>query len=85
MEKAIILGSVSHSLPHEILEDFKSINGVMDAELIFGPYDFYVVIQAVTREGLADAVLKIRSARGVASTMTCYAVTTSFLRPDSKE
>ena len=74
MEKAVILGSLARSFPAETLDKIKSIEGVIDADLLFGPYDFYVVAQAEEKEKLSEIALKIRFAEGVASTTTCNVV-----------
>ena len=74
MEKAIILGSLTRSFPLDTLDKFKSIKGVIDADLLFGPYDFYVVVQVEEKEKLSETALKIRFTEGVASTTTCNVV-----------
>jgi DNA-binding Lrp family transcriptional regulator len=74
MEKVVILGSLARSFPLETLDKFKSIKGVIDADLIFGPYDFYVVAQAEEKEKLSEIALRIRFTEGVASTTTCNVV-----------
>jgi nitrate reductase NapAB chaperone NapD len=81
MEKAIVLGTLSHSVPRDIIEKFKNIPGITDANLIFGPYDFYTLIEVDTKEKLSNAVLKIRSTNGVLSSMTCYVVSLYDIRP----
>jgi DNA-binding Lrp family transcriptional regulator len=52
MEKALVLGKMSHRVPINILEKFRAIEGVKDAYLIFGPYDFYITIETRTKERL---------------------------------
>ena len=74
MEKAVILGSLIRSFPAETIDNFRSIKGVIDADLLFGPYDFYVVVQAEEKEKLGEIALKIRFHEGVASTVTCNVV-----------
>jgi DNA-binding Lrp family transcriptional regulator len=74
MEKAVILGSLARSFPTDIPDKFKSIKGVIDADLLFGPYDFYVVAQAEEKVKLDEIALKIRFTEGVASTTTCNVV-----------
>ena len=74
MEKAVILGNLARSFPMETLDKFKGIKGVIDADIIFGPYDFYVVAQAEEKEKLSEIALKIRFTEGVTSTTTCNVV-----------
>jgi DNA-binding Lrp family transcriptional regulator len=74
MEKAVILGSLSRTFPTDTLDKFKGIKGVIDADLLFGPYDFYVVAQAEEKGKLSEIALKIRFAEGVASTTTCNVI-----------
>jgi DNA-binding Lrp family transcriptional regulator len=74
MEKAVILGSLARTFPADITDKFKTIKGVIDADLLFGPYDFYVVAQAEVKEKLDEIALKIRFTEGVGSTTTCNVV-----------
>ena len=45
MEQALILGKISHRVPGDILEKLREIVGVSETNLIFGPYDFYVIVK----------------------------------------
>jgi nitrate reductase NapAB chaperone NapD len=83
MEKALILGKLSHRVPRNIIDQFKKIKGVIDADMIFGPYDFYVLINTDSKEILGETSLKIRSIEGVLDTQTCYVVTFSDIRPEA--
>jgi nitrate reductase NapAB chaperone NapD len=88
MEKAVILGNLSRSFPVEMLDNFKSIKGVIDADFVFGPYDFYVVVQAEEKEKLSETSLRIRFTEGVTSTITCNVVnkeTLNFVKAHSWE
>lgn len=85
MEKAFILGTFAYSFPREILNDFKSIQGVTNADFIFGPYDFCVIVQNESREKLNETAIRIRFNKGVTSTTTCYVVDVAALRPDFEE
>lgn len=84
MEKALILGKMSHRVPRETIENIKGIQGVTDASLIFGPYDLYVIVSTETKEMLGDIVLQIRSHEGILDTMTCYTVEFSDIRPEAR-
>ena len=84
MEQAIILGKLALSVPRDIVKKFKGVSGVTDANLIFGPYDFYIIVNAETKETLGEAVLQIRSIAGVSETMTCYVISFSDIRPEAR-
>ena len=84
MEQALILGKISHRVPSNILGKIKEIKGVVDANLIFGPYDFYVTISTETKEMMGDIAIKIRSIEGVIDSLTCYVVSFSDIRPEAK-
>ncbi len=84
MEQALILGKISHRVPGNVLEKLKKIQGVNDANLIFGPYDFYVTVKAETKEMLGDVAFIIRSIDGVIDSLTCYVVSFSDIRPEAK-
>jgi nitrate reductase NapAB chaperone NapD len=51
--------------------------------MIFGPHDFYIVINTESKEMLGDTSLKIRSLEGVLDTQTCYVVTLPDIRPEA--
>ena len=83
MEKALILGKLSHRAPGNIIEEIKKTQGVTDADLIFGPYDFYVIFKTETKQRMGDIALKIRSIEGVLDSLTCYVVSFSDIRPEA--
>jgi len=84
MEQALILGKISHRAPRDIIKKFKKIDGVSEANLIFGPYDFYALIKTETKETMGDTALKIRSIEGVLDSLTCYVVSFSDIRPEAR-
>ena len=83
MEKALILGKMSHRVPVDVLETIKKISGVAEACFIFGPYDFYVTVETDTKSRVGDIVWQIRSIEGVLDTITCYVVSFSDIRPSA--
>ncbi len=83
MEKALILGKLSIRAPRNIIEEIKKSQGVTDADLIFGPYDFYVIFETETKQRMGDIALKIRSIEGVIDSLTCYVVSFSDIRPEA--
>jgi nitrate reductase NapAB chaperone NapD len=84
MEKALILGKLSIRAPRNIIEEIKKLQGVTDTDLIFGPYDFYVIFETETKEMMGDIALKIRSIEGVLDSLTCYVVSFSDIRPEAR-
>ena len=83
MEQALIVGKISHRVPSNIIEKLRKIDGVNEANLIFGPYDFYVTVKTETKERLGDIAFDIRSIDGVIDSLTCYVVSFSDIRPDA--
>jgi nitrate reductase NapAB chaperone NapD len=84
MEQALILGKISHRVPGDIVEKLRKIEGVNEANLIFGPYDFYVTVKTETKEMLGDTAFQIRSIDGVIDSLTCYVVSFSDIRPEAR-
>jgi hypothetical protein len=84
MEKVLILGKMSHRVQRDILDQIRDLDGVTDAQFIFGPYDFYVTVETETKEEVGDTVWKIRGFEGVLDTITCYVVSFSDIRPSAK-
>ena len=83
MEQALILGKISHRVPNDILEKFRNIQGISEANLIFGPYDFYATIKTETKQRMGDIAFQIRSIEGVLDSLTCYVVSYSDIRPEA--
>jgi nitrate reductase NapAB chaperone NapD len=83
MEKALILGKLSFRAPQDVINEFNNLQGVTDANLIFGPYDFYIVLKTESKAVMGETVLKIRSIEGVLDSLTCYVVSFSDIRPES--
>ena len=83
MEEALILGKISYRVSSNIIERFREIDGVNEANLIFGPYDFYLTVKTETKEELGDIVYNIRSVDGVLDSLTCYVVSFSDIRPSA--
>ena len=84
MEQALVLGKISHRVPTDIIEKIREIQGVNEANLVFGPYDFYVTIKTETKERMRDIAFRIRSIDGVLDSLTCYVVSFSDIRPEAK-
>ena len=84
MEKAIVMGKLSHRVPKNIIESFKTVEGVFDVNTVFGPYDFYAVINAESKEMLRDISLKIRSFDGVLDTLTSYVCNLDDIKPEPR-
>jgi hypothetical protein len=45
--------------------------GVVEANMIYGPYDIYTLCQDPSTMGIKKMVMDIRNMPGVVSTMTC--------------
>jgi hypothetical protein len=84
MEKALILGKLSYRVPQNIIEEFQKIDGVIDTDMIFGPYDFYILLNTKSKRTLTNTTLKIRSMEGVLDSLTCYVVDITDIRPEAK-
>ena len=74
MEQALVLVVLAFSYPRDMLDKIKSIPGVTDANLIYGPYDLYVMVKTETKDELREAIIQIREIEGIRSTMTCNVV-----------
>ena len=85
MEEALVLGTLAFSVSTDILEKLKSLPGVTDANLIYGPYDFYALIKTENKKELGHNIIQIRSIDGVLSTMTCNVVVASATESSPKE
>lgn len=57
----------------EPIETIRKIEGVLESEMLYGPYDAYALIKADDSEKLREIIIqKIREIDGVQSTLTCF-------------
>ena len=57
----------------EPIEKLKKLNGVQNSEILYGPYDAYVLIEAESSQDLQDIIIKkIRNVEGIQATLTCF-------------
>jgi DNA-binding Lrp family transcriptional regulator len=80
MEEALILITLSYSYPAELLDKIKTIPEIAEANLIYGPYDMFVLIKTKTKLELRDMIIKLRENEGIKSTLTCNVVPGSSYR-----
>jgi DNA-binding Lrp family transcriptional regulator len=74
MEQALILVILAPSFKTETLEKIRKIPGVVQAHLLYGPYDLFATIKANTLEEMRATVIKIRETDGIKSTITCNVI-----------
>jgi DNA-binding Lrp family transcriptional regulator len=70
-EKAIILINTKTQGDKELYKKIKSHSGVVDANMIYGPYDMYASCEDMTTVNIKRLVMEIRNMPGVVSTTTC--------------
>lgn len=55
------------------VEKVKKISEVIDSEMLYGPFDAYVLIDAEDSQTLQDIIIKkVRNIEGIESTLTCF-------------
>ncbi len=73
MDKALVLITLEPSAERKVISELRKLDGVLEAEMLYGPYDAYIMIEAVNSGALHDLVMdKIRGIEGINSTMTCF-------------
>jgi DNA-binding Lrp family transcriptional regulator len=73
--KAYVLLRTAPGLTKAIYSKLKSSRAVQSAEMITGPYDLIIAIEAAsTNEILTTIMHEIRPAAGVRDTLTCLVV-----------
>jgi len=71
--KALVLLRVDSRIEKMVINEIKSIENVIEAHYIYGPYDMYALVSVDSEDELQDIVLnKLRNLYGVVSTLTCY-------------
>jgi hypothetical protein len=71
MQRALILIKSKSQADVVLFNKLKIYPGVVEANMIYGPYDFYTLCENPSTMGIKKLVLDIRNLPGVVSTMTC--------------
>jgi DNA-binding Lrp family transcriptional regulator len=74
LEKALILLTLKLEDSSNIASELTSIKGVLDASIIYGPWDAYAIIETESKEELRNIVIQIRQLDGVSNTITCNVI-----------
>lgn len=78
MPKALVLINTDAGAEEEVLHMIKSVDGVVNANLVYGVYDLFVEIEAESIDKLKDIVTsKIRKIPKVKSTITMIVVSSN--------
>jgi len=73
MTKALVLMTLEPDSGREPIETIRRLTGVIESEMLYGPYDAYALIKAKDSEILREIIIqKIREIDGVQSTLTCF-------------
>ena len=73
MTRALVLLTLEPDAGGEPIEKLMKLKGVQNSEILYGPYDAYVLIQAENSQELQDIVIKkIRNIDGIQATLTCF-------------
>lgn len=80
MEEALVLINLAYSYPAELLEKIRAIPGIVEVNLIYGPYDMFALIKTKTKLEFRDIIIKLRENEGIKSTLTCNVVPGSAYR-----
>ncbi|MGD8813037.1 MAG: Lrp/AsnC ligand binding domain-containing protein [Anaerolineales bacterium] len=73
--KAYILIIVRTGEIQEIVHQLRRVEGVIETNMTFGPYDAIAVVEADDIKGIGDILVsKIQPIPGVLETLTCLAV-----------
>ena len=75
MPRAFVLLNVDLGSEEEVLQEIKTIDGVIEAHRVYGVYDTMVVVEMDSTEKLKEVVTwKIRRLSKVRSTLTMIAI-----------
>ena len=73
MTRALILLTLEPDAGNKPVEKVKKISEVIDSEMLYGPFDAYVLIDAEDSQTLQDIIIKkVRNIEGIESTLTCF-------------
>jgi len=71
MHRALILVKSKSPEDSILFNKIKVYPGVVEANMIYGPYDIYTLCQDSSTMGIKKLVIDLRNLPGVVSTMTC--------------
>jgi len=71
MQRALILVKSKSQVDTNLFNKIKVYPGVVEANMIYGPYDIYTLCQDPSTMGIKKMVMDLRNLPGVVSTMTC--------------
>jgi DNA-binding Lrp family transcriptional regulator len=75
MMKAYVLIKVRTGDLREVLRHLKSVQGVVEANMTFGPFDAVAIVQAENVNHLGQIIaMGIQPIPGILETLTCLAV-----------
>ncbi len=69
--KALILVKTKSQADVPLFNKIKTTKGVVEANMVYGPYDVYALCENSTTVGIKKMVIDIRNMAGVVSTLTC--------------
>lgn len=73
MTKALVLMTLEPDSGRGPIEIVRGLEGVLESEMLYGPYDAYALIKTDDSEKLREIIIqKIRDIDGVQSTLTCF-------------
>ena len=73
MDRAIVMLTLEPDTGEIPLEAVRKIPGVIEAHILYGPYDAYVMVEAKTIGKIQEIVInEIRGISGILSTMTSF-------------
>ena len=73
--KAFVLIETMVGKSREVVAALKQLEGVKSVDMVTGPYDVIVIIEARTLNDIGDVVTgKIHPIAGIARTVTCLAI-----------
>jgi DNA-binding Lrp family transcriptional regulator len=75
MTKALVLMTLEPDTGIDPIETIRGLQGVLESEMLYGPYDAYALINAQDSEKLREIIIQeIRDIDGVQSTLTCFVI-----------
>jgi DNA-binding Lrp family transcriptional regulator len=73
--KAYILIKIRTGDIQEVIRQLRRVNGVVEANMTFGPFDAVAIVEAGDTRGLGRIIgMEIQTIPGITDTLTCLAV-----------
>ncbi len=72
--RAFVLLKLNPNDTSHLMQELKAVSYIQQANVIHGPYDCLLEIEAASLDEINQAVLDLRARKGITDTLTCLVI-----------